>query len=276
MKSGKMKDAMDKKIGFIGSGYIAEAIISGIVKTCCSAKNIFISDINNSRANFVCRKYRVVKCSGNLSVVKSSDIIFITVKPNQIADVLEEIAGNFDNRKLLISVAAGIKTSKIEKYLGKVSVVRVMPNTPALIGIGAIALTPGRYAKKSDLQSAKKLLSACGIVVEVKEKDMDTVTAVSGSGPAYVFYVAEIMMKTAVKLGLEKEIAEKLVNQTLLGASKMLILSDDGPEVLRRKVTSKGGTTESAFKILTKKKFGSILEKAIISAKKRATKLSNG
>ncbi|MFA5780143.1 MAG: pyrroline-5-carboxylate reductase [Elusimicrobiota bacterium] len=276
MKSEKMKDVLDKKIGFIGSGYIAEAIISGIVKNCCSAKNIFISDINNSRANFVYRKYRVVKCSDNLSVVKFSDIIFVTVKPNQIADVLGEIAGNFDNRKLLISVAAGIKISKIEKYLKKTAVIRVMPNTPALIGSGAIAITPGRYAKKSDLQFAKKLLDFCGIVVDVTEKDMDAVTAVSGTGPAYIFYVAEIMRKTAEKLGMQKDVAKKLVNQTLLGASKMLILSDDEPENLRQKVTSQGGTTEAAFKVLLRENFGKIFEKAICAAMKRSKELSNG
>ncbi len=278
MKSEKMKGALNKKVGFIGVGNMAEAIISAIVKNGVPAKNVFISDINNARLNYISKKYGIVKCSNNLSAVKFSDIVFLTVKPHQITGVLEEIKDNFDadfcQHRLLISVAAGIKTQRIEKYLKKTAVIRVMPNTPALIGSGAIALTPGRYAKKSDLQFVKKLLSSCGIVVDVTEKDMDAVTAVSGSGPAYIFYIAEIMRKTAEELGLKKDVAKKLVNQTLLGASKMLILSDEEPENLRQKVTSKGGTTEAAFKVLMKKKFAKIFEQAIITAVKKSKEIS--
>ncbi len=284
MKSGKMKDAQMKKtcgkrmrtIGFIGAGNMADAIISGIIKSGIISKNILISDASKKRLKYICKKYKVKKCYSNSEAVKYSDIIFLAVKPYQIEGVLKETACIFNSNKLLISVAAGIKTSKIEEYLKKTAVIRVMPNTPALIGSGAIAITPGRYAKKSDLQFAKKLLSSCGIVVDIAEKDMDAVTAVSGSGPAYIFYIAEIMMKTAEKLGLEKEIAEKLVNQTLLGASKMLVNSTDDPEVLRNIVTSKGGTTESAFKVLLENNFGKIFEKAICAAMKRSKELSNG
>ena len=302
MKSEKMKDALNKKVGFIGAGNMAEAIISAIVKNGVPAKKVFISDINNARLKYISKKYGVVKCFDNSSVVRFSEIVFLAVKPYQIEEVLKETAYIFNSNKgykpcvisarsemktsfpftrsldnkLLISIAAGIKTSKIEKYLKKTAVIRVMPNTPALIGSGAIALTPGRYAKKSDLQFAKKLLDFCGIVVDVTEKDMDAVTAVSGSGPAYIFYIAEIMMTTAEKLGLEKEIAEKLVNQTLLGAAKMLINSTDDPEVLRNIVTSKGGTTEAAIKVLLRENFGKIFEKAICAAMKRSKELSNG
>lgn len=290
MKSGKMKDAQMKKtfgklmgtIGFIGAGNMAEAIISGIIRSGIIEKNIFISDVNRKRLNYICRKYKVKKCYSNQDAVNHSGIIFLAVKPYQIEEVLKEIKDSFDadflQHKILISVAAGIKTSKIEKYLKpeRVSVVRVMPNTPALIGEGAIAVAAGRYAKKTDMQFAKKLLSFCGIIVDVAEKDMDAVTAVSGSGPSYVFYVAEVMRKTAEKIGMRKDVAKKLVNQTLLGASKMLILSEEDPENLRQKVTSRGGTTEAAFKVLVRKKFDKIFEQAIISAMKRSKELSNG
>lgn len=266
----------NKKIGFLGAGNMAEAIISGIIKGGVSPKNIFISDVSVKRLNYIFRKYKVNKCTGNSEAVKFSDAVFLAVKPHQAADVLAESGGSLSGAKLLISVAAGVKTSKIEKYAEGAAVVRVMPNTPALIGGGAIAVTPGRYAKKADVLFAKKLLSFCGIVVDVSEKDMDAVTAVSGSGPAYVFYVAEIMIRTAVKLGLSRETAGKLVRQTLLGASGMLVSSIDEPEILRQKVTSKGGTTAAAFKILSAKKFGNIFEEAIVKAAKRSKEMSNG
>ncbi|MFH0948229.1 MAG: pyrroline-5-carboxylate reductase [Elusimicrobiota bacterium] len=290
MKGEKVKDALNKKIGFIGAGNIAEAIISGIIKSGIISENIFISDVSKKRLNYICKKYKVIKCYSNSDVVKYSDIIFLAVKPYQIEGVLEEIKDNFDadfcQHRFLISVAAGIKTSKIEKYLKqkKVSIVRVMPNIPVLFGEGAIAITAGRYSKKTDVRFVKKLLSSspkanlpgCGMVVVVAEKNMDAVTSVSGSGPAYIFYIAEIMRYTAEKLGLTKDVSKKLVYQTLFGASKMLVLSDAEPEILRQKVTSKGGTTEAAFKVLLGEKFGKIFEKAIFAAAKRSEELSNG
>ncbi|MEW6557307.1 MAG: pyrroline-5-carboxylate reductase [Elusimicrobiota bacterium] len=265
-----MKDV----IGFVGSGNMAEAIISAIVKNGFSAKRVFISDIDNTRLNYVSQKYRVQKCGSNTEVVKQSDIVFLAVKPYQIEEVLKEISGLIKQTQIVISIAAGIRTQKIEKYLKKISVIRVMPNTPAVIGEGAIAICKGRYTKTKDMELAEKLLSYCGIVVKVSEKVMDAVTAISGSGPAYIFYIAEIIQKTAQKIGLQKKVAQKLVNQTLLGAAKMIILSDETPEILRQKVTSKKGTTEAAFRVLTKQNFAKILEQAIISAMKRAKNLS--
>ncbi|MFH1540852.1 MAG: pyrroline-5-carboxylate reductase [Elusimicrobiota bacterium] len=266
---------MNKKIGFIGTGNMAKALISGIIKSGFVSKNIFVSDINKKLLNCICKDYKLKKFYSNSDVVKYSDIIFLAVKPYQIEEVLKEIACVCSGNKLVISVAAGIKTSRIEKYLKKVSVVRIMPNTPALFGEGAIAIAAGKYASKTDVQFVEKLLSSCGIVVIVAEKDMDIVTAVSGSGPAYIFYIAEIMRCIAEKLGLKKDVSKKLVNQTLFGASKMLTLSDVEPEILRQKVTSKGGTTEAAFKVLLKSNFGKIFEKAICVAVKRSKEISN-
>ncbi|OGS43047.1 MAG: pyrroline-5-carboxylate reductase [Elusimicrobia bacterium RIFOXYD2_FULL_34_15] len=265
---------MGKKIGFIGAGNMAEALISGIIKSGVSVKNILVSDINSQRLNYISKKYKVKKSSGNAETVKSSDIVFLAIKPYQVEEVLKEVGILFNNKKLLVSIAAGITTTKIEKYLRNIPVIRSMPNTPALLGYGAIAITKGKFAKTSDLRIAEKLLFSCGVVVTVSEKDMDAVTAVSGSGPAYVFYVAEVMRKTAVKLGLSNVVAKILVDMTLLGASSMLITSEDEPEVLRQRVTSKGGTTEAAFKVLSNKKFGDIFEKAIVTAKNRSKEMS--
>ena len=271
-----MKDVLlNKKVGFIGCGNMAEAIISAITKNVVSSKNIFVSDVNIQRLNYVSSKYKLTKLPDNCHVVELSDIIFLAVKPYQIEDVLKETACCFNKSKIVISIAAGIKTSRIEKHLKKVPIIRVMPNTPALVGEGAIAITKGRYANFRHLDIAKKLLDLCGIVVTVDESQMDTITAVSGSGPAYIFYIAEIMQKTAKKLGLSEKIAKKLVNQTLLGASQMLVSSTDGPETLRQKVTSKGGTTEAAFKVLTNQGFAKIFEQAIFEAMKRSREISN-
>jgi len=271
-----MKLKQKVRIGFIGAGNMAEAIISAIIKSGIPSGRIIASDVNSKRLNYIRKKYKIKSSLDNSDTVKSSDVIFLAVKPFQVKEVLEKIKDYFNGQKLVVSIAAGIKTSKIEKYLKKTAVIRVMPNTAALIGEGAIALSAGKRANKADIKLAEKLLSSCGTVVTVKEKDMDAVTAVSGSGPAYVFYVTEIMGKTAEKMGLSKETAKKLVNQTLLGASKMLIATGECPDILRQKVTSKGGTTEAAFKVLSNKKFADIFESAIFSAMKKSKELSNG
>lgn len=269
-----MQDVNNKKICFIGAGNMAEAMLSGIIKSGISGKNISAYDVNSKRLNYISRKFGIKKSSDNVAAVKTSGIIFIAVKPHQVEEVLREISCGFNGKKLFISIAAGIRTSKMEKYLKNIPVVRVMPNTPALLGMGAIAITAGKYAKSGALKTAEKLLSSCGVVVTVREKDMDAVTAVSGSGPAYVFYIAEVMRKTAEKLGIQEDVAKKLVNQTLLGASNMLSASDETPETLRNKVTSKGGTTEAAFRHLLKKGFGNIFQKAITAAQKKSKQMS--
>ncbi|MBN1385335.1 MAG: pyrroline-5-carboxylate reductase [Elusimicrobia bacterium] len=269
-----MIDVKNKKIGFIGAGNMAEALINGIIKSGIPGRNILVSDINSKRLNYISKKFRIKKVPCNTAVVKASNIVFIAVKPHHVEEVLKKLSNSFNDKKLLVSIAAGIKTSKIEKYVRNIPVIRVMPNTPALLGLGAIAISRGKYAKFADMKTAEKLLKSCGVVVTVGEGQMDAVTAISGSGPAYIFYIAEAMRKTAVKMGLSEKNAKDLVNQTLLGASNMLIETGEEPEMLRKKVTSKGGTTEAAFKYLLKKGFANIFQKAILSAKNRAGKIS--
>ena len=269
------KNALDKKIGFIGAGNMAEALVSGLIKSGISHKIIFVSDIDEKRLKYFSKKYKVNKISNNILVVKNADVVVLAVKPYQIDDVLKETGGFFNKKKVLISIAAGTRIRKIEKYLGKVPVVRSMPNTPALIGKGAFAVSSGSYATTKHLKTAESLLGTCGIVIRFPETKIDAVTAVSGSGPAYLFYIAEIMRKTAQKMGLDKETAKKLVNQTLLGSSKMLVELKDEPDALRAKVTSKGGTTQAALDVLTKRKFAGIFEEAIFAAMKRSKKISD-
>jgi len=268
-------NVFNKKIGFIGAGNMAEALVSGLIKSGFPSKKIFVFDIDKKRLGFFSKKYKLNKQADNVSVVKNADVIVLAVKPYHVEGVLKETGGFFNDKKLLISIAAGTKTKKIEKYLGKVPVVRSMPNTPALVGKGAFAVSPGRYASESDMKIAEKILGCCGLVVRVTESKIDAVTAVSGSGPAYLFYVAEIMRKTAQKIGLEKKIAKILVNQTLLGSSYMLAESAEEPDALRARVTSKGGTTQAALNVLKKKKFAGIFEEAILAAEKRSEEIAD-
>ena len=268
------KNIFGKKIGFIGVGNMAEAIVLGLIKSGFKAAKITVSDVNAGRLAYFSKKYGVAACSENLTTVKNSDIIVLAVKPHQVDEVLSQAGPAFDKKKLLISIAAGTRTKKIEKYLNGSPVVRSMPNTPALVGEGAFAICAGKRSSKKDMADAESLLGTCGIVVRVAEKDMDAVTAVSGSGPAYLFYAAEIMRNTAEKMGIDKNSARILVNQTLKGASKMLAESQYGPEQLRTNVTSKGGTTQAAFDVIMKNKLGGIFEKAMLAAMKRSAELS--
>jgi pyrroline-5-carboxylate reductase len=176
---------------------------------------------------------------------------------------------------LVVSIAAGVTTGRIERELGgKVRVVRVMPNTPSLVGAGAAALAKGTHATDDDLAAAESIFGAVGISARVEEKLLDTVTAVSGSGPAYVFYVTEAMIKAGVAAGLDESLAKKLAVQTVYGAGKLLMESGEEPASLRRKVTSPGGTTEAALKVMSERKLEEIFAEAIKAAEKRSRELS--
>jgi pyrroline-5-carboxylate reductase len=177
---------------------------------------------------------------------------------------------------LVISIAAGISTSYIERHLGEGRpwrVVRAMPNTPMLVGEGMAALAPGRHATTKDLTDARQLFESAGAVVEVTEDKLDAVTALSGSGPAYVFYLVEHMIRAGVELGLTSQQARQLAMRTALGASRMLVTSPDSPEELRRKVTSPGGTTQAAITRMEKAGVGAAVVDAIKAADKRSREL---
>jgi pyrroline-5-carboxylate reductase len=189
--------------------------------------------------------------------------------------VLSPLKSAATARKLYISIAAGVTTARIESELGgKARVVRVMPNTPALVGAGAAALAKGAHATGDDLATAELILGAVGIVVRVEERFIDAVTALSGSGPAYIFFVTEAMIKAGVAAGLDEALARKLAVQTVYGAAKLLVESGEDPEALRRKVTSPGGTTEAALKVMSERKLAEIFTEAIKAAEKRSRELS--
>jgi pyrroline-5-carboxylate reductase len=265
-------------IGFIGSGNMAEALIRGIITArVYKPANIFISDIRPQRIKQLVKKYKVRHVKNNKELVNKADIIVLSVKPQNITEALESIKGAVSSKKLVISIAAGIKVSRIAKILGNVAIVRAMPNTPALIGEGAGALFANTKAKRM-LKRVKNIFSAVGQVVIVDNENLiDAVTAVSGSGPAYYFLLMEEMIKAASKLGLPNDAAKDLVLQTAKGAALLAVEADgrgESPQQLRQKVTSPGGTTEAALKVLAKDRFGPLIASAIKKARDRSRQLS--
>jgi pyrroline-5-carboxylate reductase len=265
-------------IGFIGSGNMAEALIKGIITArLYKPANIFISDIRPERLKQLARKYKVKPAKNNSELAGKADIVVLSVKPQNMTDALESIKDAVSSKKLVISIAAGVKTSRIADVLRGVAIIRAMPNTPALVGEGASALFANDKAKPM-LKKAKAIFSAVGQTVVVDNEDLiDAVTAVSGSGPAYYFLLMEEMIKTAVRLGLPEKVAKDLVLQTAKGAALLAVEADsrgEGPAQLRQKVTSPGGTTEAALKVLAEGKFGLLIEAAVKKARDRNRELS--
>ena len=276
-------------ITIIGGGNMGEALIKGLRR----AHRVSVFEINTARARYLKKKYKVSIKGDIHRALDGANVVIFAVKPQDMAVLLAEIcrgtACRARTEQLFISIAAGLTTKFFEKHLGKVRVVRAMPNMPALIGEGMTALCAGQHALSKDLAVARKILSSIGKTMVVKEKYMDAVTAVSGSGPAYVFLFVEQWMAAAKALGFKDAQARTLVYQTLTGSVHLLVGAGpcarphmDGPCVrppmdaatLRAKVTSKGGTTQAAMDVFTQSKFGTIFKQAITAAKKKARKLA--
>ena len=266
------------RIGFIGGGNMAEALIKGL-----TAANVYLpediiaSDIRVERLEYLRNQFVIGVNEDNTAVAESVDVLVLSVKPQNMTDALESIKDAIKAETLVISIAAGIKVSKIADALGDVAIVRVMPNTPALIGEGASALFANDKAKAM-LDKAMKIFSAVGKAVVVEDEGLiDAVTAVSGSGPAYYFLLMEEMIKAAGKLGLPDETAKELVLQTAKGAALLAAERDkqgETPAQLRKKVTSPGGTTEAALKIFSEGGLGELISKGIQRACQRSKELS--
>lgn len=272
------------KIGIIGCGNMGSAVLESVLSLKeVDCKKVIVSEIDKKKLVEIKKKCSVITTSSNIELVKFADVIILAIKPQQFKDVLNEIKilKQVQNNRhpLIISIAAGIKIEFIEKILGNnIPIVRTMPNLPLKIGYGITAICfnsscKTRIAKYKNV--VKKIFSVKGKVIEVKEELMDLITAISGSGPAYIFYISEIIQKVAQRYGLEKKLAEELVNQTILGAGKMLATSKITAEQLRQNVTSKGGTTEQAMSVFYSENLEKIFEKAILAAKNRAEELSN-
>jgi pyrroline-5-carboxylate reductase len=265
------------KIGFIGAGNMAEAIIKGIIDArTYRPEDILIADVRKDRLDELAEKYNV-SFTTNAKLAKAVDILVLSIKPQNMIAVLSEIKNSVNKDTLIVSIAAGITTETICKTLGFDSVIRVMPNTPALIGQGTSVLY-ATAAAKDRLGETEHIFLAVGYVTSVDdEKLLDAVTAVSGSGPAYFFLLMEEMIKTAIKLGLDKELAERTVLITARGAALLAIeraKAGEKVDVLRQKVTSPNGTTEAALKVFAKHNFEKIISEALTAAEKRSKELS--
>jgi pyrroline-5-carboxylate reductase len=265
-------------IGFVGGGNMAEALIKGIIRARSYApENIFVSDIRAERLELLAGKYGVTALENNAELAERVEMLVLSIKPQNMTDALESIKNAVGGVALVISIAAGIKVAKIAAALGDIAIVRVMPNTPALIGEGASALSANEKAKPL-LDNAMEIFSAVGKAVVVQDESLiDAVTAVSGSGPAYYFLLTEEMVKAGVRLGLPQDVAKDLVLQTAKGAGLLAVEADknnESPAELRRKVTSPGGTTEAALKTLAENDFSRLITDALTAARDRSRELS--
>jgi pyrroline-5-carboxylate reductase len=259
-----------KTIAVIGGGNMGGALIGGLA----GEYAVTVCEQDSRKAAFLRRRYGVKSESVTLAM-NSCEVIILAVKPQDLASVLAEMKTLVRPRQLVISVAAGITTRYIENVLGEACrVIRVMPNLPVVIGQGFTGITPGKSAGKADVSLARRLFGTVGKTVVIDEGAIDVVTAVSGSGPAYVFYFMEILQNAAVHLGLPKEMARQMILQTLKGSVGMLDQRQADATELRQRVTSKGGTTAAALSVLNQHKVEKIFYDALMSAKRRASELS--
>lgn len=265
------------KIAFIGGGNMAEAILSAILrKNLASAEDISIGEINPARRDFLDKAYKVAVTEDNRQAVEGKDIVILAVKPQVLTDVMAGLKGQLKPTQLVISIIAGKSINTIGSGLAHNCIVRSMPNTPAQIGEGMTVWTTTSQVSALQKQQAASILGGMGVEIYVDdEKYLDMATAVSGSGPAYVFLFVESMAAAAVKLGFTPEVAQKLVMQTLLGAGNLLQKSGKTPQELRRMVTSPGGTTAEAIATFEKGGFADLVEKAVVAAYEKAKKLGS-
>jgi len=263
------------QLGFIGAGNMAEAIARGIVGArLVPAREMLASDPDERRRTLFERELKIPALDDNRALAERAAMVIVAVKPQVFDKALAPVGGLFGPKKLILSVCAGISTARIEAVVAAgTRIVRAMPNTPMLVGRGMAAVCAGRHATPEDVAKAQRLLGAAAQVIRVPETLMDAVTAVSGSGPAYFFYLTEKLAAAGAELGLSEEDARLLSRVTFEGAAKLLAESAETPEELRRRVASPGGTTEAAIKALDDLGFAKTLSAAVKAARDRAREL---
>jgi len=263
---------MQYRLGFLGAGNMAEAIARGAIdKGVLNASEMIAADPSEAR-QAVFASLGIKVASTNAELIKASQQVLLAIKPQTLTDAAADLA-NVTDEHVLISIMAGIGSAKIAAAVGRPArVIRVMPNTPLMVGQGMAGIAMGEHARPGDEALTMQLFSAAGKAIQVSESAIDAITAVSGSGPAYVFYLAEAMEKAAKELGLGEH-ARLLTQQTILGAAMLLANSSDTPAELRRKVTSPGGTTEAAIKHMEGNKTIDVIVNAIKAAERRSKEL---
>lgn len=262
-------------IGFLGTGKMATALARGFIRAgLVTAKQVFGSDPVPAARTAFGKETGARIVTDNLKVAELASVLVLATKPDQTAAVLREIRDRFTPRHLLISIAAGVPTARLEAALpARARVIRVMPNTPALLGASASGFALGLAATKSDGELALRLLSSVGVAVQLKESLLDAVTGLSGSGPAYVYQFIEALSDGGVASGLPRDVATKLAAQTVLGAAKMVLETGQHPGALKDMVTSPGGTTIEGLHELEKGKLRGTVMSAVRAATEKSRKL---
>jgi pyrroline-5-carboxylate reductase len=267
-----------KKVAFLGAGKMGGIILQALLKNgLLTAKSTWATVAHEERAKALAAKLKVKVGTDNVHAVKNADIIVIAVKPQVVEDVVREISGHVTARQIIVSVAASVPTSMIEKNLpADIAVIRAMPNTPCLMGSGMTAICKGKHASADDVALASHMFEAVGRTVVVDEKHMDAVTALSASGPAYIYIILESLADGGVKVGLPRDIATLLAAQTALGAAKVVLETGDHPALLKDAVTTPAGCTIDAIMELEEGKLRVTLIKAVVKAAQRAKELAFG
>ncbi|MDX2227481.1 MAG: pyrroline-5-carboxylate reductase [Verrucomicrobiae bacterium] len=257
------------EIGFIGCGRMAQVLIRGLIdKNVFSAPQIAASNRSADKLHLFAQKTGIVALPGNREVVDSSRVIVLGVKPTQMGALLEEIKPGLSPGHLLISIATGVSLARLSAFCP--AAVRVMPNTPALVGAGASAFAVSEGVTAEQIEFVKGVFSSVGLIEPVEESLMDLVTGLSGSGPAYVYRIIESMTETAVKMGMDPSLALRLATQTVKGAALMVEQTGQSPALLREQVTSPGGTTLEGLKALEEGKIGEVIASAIRAAEQKS------
>ncbi|MDD2767288.1 MAG: pyrroline-5-carboxylate reductase [Methylococcus sp.] len=266
-----------KILGFIGAGNMASSLVGGLVADGYPARNIWVSDVDETKLDALSLKFGVNVTGDNRRLASLSEILVLAVKPQMLREIAEDVAESVaGTRPLVLSVAAGIEEAAIDRWLGGgQAIVRCMPNTPALVKTSATGLHANDKTTAAQRSEAESILRAVGLTVWVeREAQLDAVTAISGSGPAYFFLLMEAMEGAAAGLGLDAETARLLVQQTALGAARIAMESEEGPAELRRRVTSPNGTTERAIGVFEAKGLREMVAEAVAAAHERAIRLS--
>ncbi|RFU62310.1 pyrroline-5-carboxylate reductase [Peribacillus saganii] len=267
-----------KKIAFIGGGSMSEAMVSGIIaQGLVDRSQIFITNRSDQdRLSYLSNLYGITASANLEKTIKGADIVVLAVKPKDVAAAMTAAGSYLKEGMLVVSVAAGVDLNSLETLAGKkLPIIRAMPNTSAAVGKSATAVAVNKYADKSHLEKAREMFETIGLVAVVEEEQLNAVTGLSGSGPAYIYYLVEAMEQSAEEIGLEKETAKQLIIQTIIGAADMLSQSPKTPAALRREVTSPGGTTEAGIKVLENHNVKEALVSCIVKATEQANKLGN-
>jgi pyrroline-5-carboxylate reductase len=262
------------RVALLGGGKMGAAFAGGLLEADFAPEDLAVAEVDADRRHELERLFPAVRVVPSAAwAVADADVVVVCLKPGDVTEALAAAGAALGAEALVLSIAAGVTIAALEAAAPGRPVVRAMPNTPATIGLGAAAIAAGTRANDGHLDLAERLLGALGLVVRLPEHLLDAVTGLSGSGPAYLFLVAESLVEAGVLVGLPRPIATKLVNQTLLGASTLLAKGDEGPEALRAAVTSPGGTTAAGLRSLEAAGVRSAFIDAVVAATKRSTEL---